>query len=776
MKRKLLLFVFLFVLKILHGQEEFTISGYIKDSRTGEELIAATIYVEELQKGTITNVYGFYSLTIPKGNYTLRFNFLGYNQFKRTVELDADKTIDIELQAKSEQLKEVVIEGQRKNRNVENIEMSVEKMQMKLVKKLPAFFGETDVIKTLQLLPGIQSGGEGSSGLYVRGGGPDQNLLLLDEAPVYNASHLLGFFSVFNSDAIKDLKIYKGGIPAQFGGKASSVIDIRMKEGNMKKFSGKGAVSNLSSRLTLEGPIIPDRWSYIISARRTYADIVGRLAGIDELQDNDLYFYDLNAKTNYIINDKNRIFISGYTGDDNLALGESLYMRWGNWTTTFRWNHLFSSKLFSNFTALYAKYDYNLGVPGDGGDAFDWKSHIRDVNVKLDFTYYHNPSNTIKFGWNSIYHDFIPGESTGFLEGKITAVNALEHALYASNEHKIGKRLTLRYGLRSILFQHVGEGTVYDYVDPDNPSDFTITDTTNYEKWDNIQDFIDLEPRFSAKYSLKNNSSVKMSYNRMIQNLHLISNTNSPTPFDIWLPSSKYIKPLIVNQIALGYFRNFRENTYEASAEVYYKDIKNQIDYKDGAELFLNPNIETELLRGDAYSYGLELLLKKQEGRFTGWISYTYARVLNKIPGINDGKEYPSSYERKHDVSFIATYNLNDRWSFSANWVFASGNPTSYPETKYLIQGNTIRHFSERNAYRIPDYHRLDISATMEINPGSKKRYKHSLNFSVYNLYGRRNAYSVTFQENEDNPAVMEANRLSIVGAQIPSITYLFNF
>lgn len=760
----------------------YSISGYIADENSGESLIGATVYVAELGIGSATNAYGYYSIAVPKGKYSLSFSYIGFDTKSVDVIIETSKTLNISLNEQTEQIEEVVVSGERSNANVESVKMSVVKMPVKMVKKLPSFMGEVDIIKSIQMLPGIQSGGEGSSGLYVRGGGPDENLMLLDEAPVYNASHLMGFFSVFNSDAIKDIQVYKGGIPAMYGGKASSVIDIRMKDGNSKSFHGSGGIGNISSRLTLEGPIIKDQASFIISGRRTYADFVGKLAGIEQLQENKLYFYDLNGKVNLKISDKDKIYGSFYTGDDAFALGESLYMRWGNVTGTVRWNHIFGNRVFSNTSFIYSKYDYNLGVPGSGADQFDWSSQIRDINLKEDITYLVNENNKISAGFNFITHNFQPGkidvgDDSYFTDMELTHYNAIDNDFYVSNEQKVGARLALNYGLRLSIFQQVGEGQLRKYQNPEAPNASEITEVIDYKKGEFIGDpYINLQPRLAAKYTLSETSSLKGSYNRMVQNLHLISNTNSPTPLDIWLPSNEYIKPLITDQVALGYFRNFKNDAIETSVEAYYKDMKNVIDYKDGAELFLNEDLETELLEGDGYSYGLELLVKKQQGKFTGWVSYTLARTMRQIEGINDGDAYPSSYDRTHDFSIILNYELNKYWNISANWLFATGNATSYPVSKYTVQGNTMYVYADRNSYRIPSYHRMDFSVNYDFRKNDQRKYKQSLNLSLYNVYNRRNAYSVTFRQNEDNPNVSEAVRLSIVGSVIPSITYNFSF
>lgn len=759
-----------------------TVSGYIRDAGSGESLIGATCFVPGFQAGTTSNLYGFYSLTLPEGTHEIVFSFIGYVTQTVQLNLQSNQVLNISMKEETLNLNEVIVSGTRKDRNVEGIAMSREKIPVQMVKKLPSFMGEVDVLKTITLLPGIQNGGEGSSGLYVRGGGPDENLLILDEAPVYNASHLMGFFSVFNSDAIKDIEVYKGGIPAQYGGKASSVIDIRMKDGNINQFHGQAGIGNISSRLTLEGPIIKEKWSFIVSGRRTYADVLGRIIGIEELQENQLYFYDLNLKTNIRFSDKDRLFISAYTGDDYFKLGESIYMKWGNLTTTARWNHIFGNRLFSNTSVIFSNYGYNLGVPEGSADQFDWNSQIEDINFKEDFSWYLNSSNRINFGINIIKHRFNPGkidagENSFFRPLKLTEYNAVNGALYVSNEQKIGPLFTVQYGLRLSVFQQIGEGKVREYQNPESPDDHEIINETSYGNWEKIgSPYVYPEPRVSFKLTTGSTSSVKASYNRMVQNLHLISNTNSPTPLDIWLPTSKYIKPLISDQIAAGYFRNFGGNTFETSIEVYYKDTKNVLDYKDGAELFLNEDLETELLTGNGYSYGIEFLAKKQEGKITGWLGYTLAKSMRKIPGINEGRAYPSTYDRTHDVSFILNYDLNQQLSLSANWVYSTGTPVTYPAAKYEVQGNTLFYYSDRNSNRIPDYHRLDFSVTWNPKKNESRKVKRSLNMSLYNVYARKNAYSVYFRQNENNPSVTEAMRLSIIGTIIPSVTYNINF
>lgn len=778
MNKIVLTLILSFITSFVFAQK-VTLSGYIKDTSNGESLIGATIYVEELKQGTATNTYGFYSLTIPEGSYTLQLSFIGYETIFQKINANKSQNVSLSLQEDTRKIEEITVKGEAANANVERIEMGINKLPIKTIKRLPAFMGEVDIIRTIQLLPGIQSGGEASSGLYVRGGGPDENLMLLDEAPVYSASHLMGFFSVFNSNAIKDIKVYKSGIPAQFGGKGSSVIDIRQKDGNSQQFGFDGGIGNLSSRLTLEGPIIKDKWSFLVAGRRTYYDILGKAVGIKELQDNILYFYDLNGKSNLIINDKNRLYISGYLGDDMLELGESLFMCWGNATATTRWNHIFGDQLFMNISAIYSNYNYNLGVPGENADNFNWSSRIRDYNGKVDLSYFPNPNNTINFGANLIHHNFQPGKITTngdnamFSDLELSHYNALEGALYISNEQKISNRLSLQYGLRLSYFQQVGRGSERIYLNPEVLDKDEIIETKEYKRMEKIGNpFIYPEPRLGMRFTIDSKSSFKSSYTRMVQNLHLISNTNSPSPMNIWLPTSTHIKPLLVDQISVGYFRNFENNMFETSIEMYYKNMQNVLDYREGAELFLNEAIETELLHGKGNSKGLELLIKKSQGDLSGWIAYTWAKTTRTIDGINNGKPYPSAFDRRHDIAVVTSYQLNKYWNVAGNFVYASGSPTSYPVAKYNMQGNQVYEYSSRNSNRIPEYHRLDFSFTYDFKKNDKRRFKQSINVSVYNIYGRKNAYSISPRAVEDNPSQTEFVRISIIGAQIPSITY----
>lgn len=774
--KKILLFTLAILLALqVISQNKYTISGYVKD-QSGEELIGATIYIPQLKTGSVTNVYGFYSITIPEGNYQLDYSYIGYKTETKEINLNKDISLPVSLSEDTKSIEEVIVTAERKNDNVVRTEMSTVKLQAKEIKKIPALMGEVDIIKAIQLMPGIQSTGEGFSGFNVRGGSPDQNLILFDEATVYNASHLMGFFSVFNNDAIKDLKIYKGDIPAEYGGRLSSLLDIRMKEGNQKKLEATGGIGTISSRLTLEGPIIEDKWSVLVAGRRTYADLFLLFSQDEAIRSNKLYFYDLNLKTNYRINDKNRIFVSGYFGRDVFKFGDLYGFDWGNLTFTARWNHLFSDQLFSNFSVIYSDYDYKM-ESGQGNNGFKWTSNLKDIKIKGDLTYYPNTRNTIKYGIEAIYHHFNPGfargtgsESAMYNSLKMPESNALEYAAYISNEHKITPKLTLNYGIRGSVFQNMGESTVYNFDE-----NYEKIDSTTYKQWEIYNTFYGLEPRLNINYTINQRSSVKASYSRTKQYLHLASNSTAGSPLDVWLPSSPNIEPQLANQVAVGYFRNWLDDMLETSIEFYYKDMDNQIDFKDHADLMLNPELEGEFRIGDAWSYGMELLIRKQEGRFTGWISYTLSKAERKFPDINKGKVYVSVYDKPHNISVVGMYELSPRWNVSATWVYATGAPVTFPSGKYTYENVAVPIYTERNGYRMPDYHRMDLSITLKSKPKPNKRFNSDLNLSIYNVYNRHNAWMIYFGEDEDNPDITIAEKVYVFPI-IPSLTWNFYF
>lgn len=763
------------------GGKKITVSGHIRDKNSGEDLIGATVFVKEMKTGTSSNIYGFYSISLDAGNYTLEYSYVGFEPVRRTIDLKENLTIDIELSEKEQELQEVVITGTAINDNVTKAEMSTIKMDTKTIKQIPALMGEVDIIKAIQLLPGVQTISEGSSGFSVRGGSLDQNLIQLDEATVYNASHLMGFFSVFNNDAIKDVKLYKGDIPASAGGRLSSLLDVRMKDGNAKKYSATGGIGTISSRLTLEGPIIKDKASFIVSGRRTYADLFLKLNSDPAISNNTLYFYDFNAKVNYNINENNRVFASAYYGKD-VFKSPDFKMLWGNRTFTFRWNHLFSKKLFSNFTLLHSKFDYQLGVPEGSANSFEWIANLKDYGAKADYTYYLNTNNTLRFGLSAIYHNFIPGTARGLgsdallTEYEVENNNALESAIYISNEQKIGARLIAKYGLRFSHFVNVGESTIYNY-----DVHYLMVDSTVYAKGEFFSPYYGFEPRIGLTYILNELSSIKASYARTRQYIQLAQNSTAGTPMDIWFPSSPNVKPQIADQFALGYFRNFLDNTIETSVEGYYKKTKNAIDFKDHAELLLNRLFEGELRFGEGQAYGLEFLVRYQLSKFSGWVSYTLSRTERKTStpypedGINDNKTYPTTYDKPHNVSVVLNYNLSKRILLGATWVYNTGSAVTFPVGRIEYGNKYIPIFSERNGYRMPDYHRLDVSATLLSKEKPGRKFNWDLNFSAYNAYARKNPWVINFKTSTDNPNETYAEMIYLFSI-VPSITFNFRF
>ncbi|MES2397719.1 MAG: TonB-dependent receptor [Bacteroidota bacterium] len=755
------------------NKTQYTISGYVKDAKTGEELIGATIVIKELAAtGTSTNAYGFYSITIQEGNYTVSSQFLGYDSKATPVALTQNTKLDFILSEAQHNLDEVVVTEEKKNENITKNQMGVEKLDIQQIKNIPVLFGEKDVLKTLQLLPGVKTAGEGNSGFYVRGGGADQNLILLDEATVYNASHLLGFFSVFNSDAIKDVTLYKGTQPADYGGRLSSVLDIKMKDGNDKKFGVSGGIGLISSRLNIEGPIVKDKGSFIISARRTYADMFLKLSRDSATRQAKLFFYDVNAKANYRINDKNRIFLSGYFGKDVLGFGNSFGINWGNATGTVRWNHLFSEKLFSNTSVIFTNYDYKISV-NSGGTEIDIISRIQDYGLKQDFQYFANVRNKLKFGFNSTYHKIIPGTITVKSDSPIGDLGlpnkyALENSIYGSHEIKVTDKFNFEYGLRISSFSLLGPGSFNTY-----DTNGEISTTTTYTSGQFVKTYINPQPRISSSFILSEKSSLKASYDRNAQNLHLLSNSTSGNPTDLWIPSSNNVKPELCDQVSLGYFRNFKENMFEFSSEIYYKNMQNQIDYKNFAQLNFNENVESQLLFGKGRAYGIEFFIKKKLGRFNGWIGYTLSRTEKKIEGINNGTWYAAKQDRTHDISIVGIYELTKKWTLSATWIYYTGNAVTFPTGKYEVGGQVQFYYTERNGYRMPTYHRLDIGATYQAKKTEK--FESSWNFSVYNAYGRENAYTITFQEDPNDPTKTQAVQTTLFRF-VPSITYNFKF
>jgi hypothetical protein len=751
-----------------------TLSGYIKDAETGEELIGANVYISGKSAGTTTNVYGFYSISLNPGKYTFVFSFVGYQPSRQTINLTENKTLNIELAPKEKEIKEIVVKGEKPDENVVRNQMSYEKIKVKKLSELPTFLGETDIIKSIQLLPGVQTISEGSSGYSVRGGSQDQNLVLLDEATVYNISHFLGFFSVFNNDAIKNAELYKGDIPARYGTRLASVLDIRMKDGNSKKFAGTGGIGNISSRLTLEGPIIKDKTSFLVSGRRTYFDLFIPLIPEEDIQGNKIYFYDLNAKLNHKINENNRIYLSGYFGQDKFK-NDFSDIGYGNRTVTLRWNHLYSERLFSNVTLINSKYDYSLASPEDEAWSYKWDSKLIDYCGKIDFTWYLNPSNTVRFGLSSCHHTFDPGRIKGtgeeslFTNFKIPNKHTLEHGLYISNEQNLTNQLTLKYGLRLSVFQNIGKGTYYNYN-----QNYNVTDSTYYEKGEIYNTYIGIEPRLGIKYQINNRSSVKASYSRTRQHIQLAQNSTAGTPLDIWFPASPNVKPQICDQFALGYFRNFFNNQLETSVEAYYKDMKHTIDFKDHASLLLNPKLEGELRFGDSYSYGIEFMSNINTTILNGRLSYTYSRTKRIIPAIQEDP-FNAPYDRPHNISLVMSYSISPRTVLSANWTYKTGQPVTFPTGRFEYDGVIVPVFSDRNDYRLSDYHRLDLSLTIKSKDKPGKKWKGEWNFSIYNAYARKNTWAISFIQDENNPDITYAEKTYLFSI-IPSITYNFKF
>jgi hypothetical protein len=785
MKKHFLLFISLFFTLNVSAQEKFTVSGYIKDATNGEGLIGVSVYVQEIKSGTQTNPYGFYSLTLPKGTYNLVLSYVGFEKISKRVDLSQDVKLDVELKDDSKLLQEVVVTTKKADDNVKNIEMSVNKIDIKTMQKMPALLGEVDIIKSIQFLPGVTSVGEGASGFNVRGGGIDQNLVLLDEAPVYNSSHLFGFFSVFNPDAVKDVKLIKGGIPSQYGGRVSSILDVRMKEGNAKKPQFSGGIGSIFSRLTYESPFLKDKGSFIVALRRSYIDILAKPFLNSDLKGTTFYFYDFTAKANFRANEKNTFFLSGYFGRDKF--GADFGFNWGNATTSFRWNHVFNNKLFLNNTVFYSNYDYALQSDlkqKNDQDAFRWKSNIITYSIKPDFTYYPNTNNTVTFGGQLTYYTFNPGQAVAISGGVERAIGlddkfASETALYIGNEQKINSKISLQYGLRYSLYNYLGKGKAYELSAVANDGERrSVTKTTEYGWGKSIQQYGNFEPRFSANFSLGQDNSIKLSYNRLAQYIHLLSNTTASSPLDVWTPSSNNIKPQLADQIALGYFHNFNDNLFETSVEVYYKKLYNQIDYVRNADLLLNTAVEADLLFGKGRAYGAEFYVKKTKGKFNGWISYTLARTERKIEGLNQNTWFPSRIDKPHNLAIVGIYDLNKRWTFSTNFTLSTGTPASFPTNKFIWQDYALPHnyYDTRNAYRIPASHRLDFAATRQTKYAFFKHGTGEWVFSIYNVYNRRNPFSVFVRQNETDPTKTEAVRYAVFGSIIPAVTYNFKF
>ena len=790
--RQIILFLVTILCSLsIFAQEKFTLSGTISDANSNETLIGVNVVVAELKTGVTTNEYGFYSITIPKGAYTIQISYLGYQTLQESITFDQNIKNNFKLFSNETALKEVIITDNKTKTDIKRPEMSVNKLSIATIKKMPVVLGEVDVLKSILLLPGVTNAGEGASGFNVRGGGADQNLILLDEATIFNSSHVFGFFSVFNPDAIKDLKLYKGGIPARFGGRASSVLDIYQKDGNSKEFHVNGGIGLISSRILAEGPLVKDKGSFLIGGRSSYAHLFLKLS--EEQKDNSAYFYDLNTKLSYKLDTNNSLYLSGYFGRDVFSLSKSFTNIYGNATLNLRWNHLFSEKLFSNLSLIYSDYYYGLDLDFVG---FKWDSGIKNYNIKYDFKNYISDTFKLNYGINGIYYEFNPGTikpsdaNSGINFEQLDKKYAFESALYINADHDITDKIALSYGLRYSMFYRLGQSTVNIYEN-NNPVLFnpdlqlyekaTPIDTQFYNRNKVIKNYNYLEPRLSLAYQINENQSVKASYNRMVQYLQLISNTTSPTPLDVWTPSDNFIKPQIADQVALGYFKNFKDDMYSIEVESYYKKVQNRLDYIDGANLIANKAIEQIILNGTLRSYGLEILLRKNEGKLNGWISYTLSKSEQQTPGrtplesgINNGQWYNSVYDKLHNIAVTSSYNLNEKWSFAANFALQTGQPITYPLGQYEYLGINVPNYGLRNKNRLPTYHHLDIAATLTPDSNKNRQWKGEWVFSIYNLYNRKNAASINFRQNAET-GTNEAVKTSIFGV-VPAVSYNFKF
>lgn len=786
----LCLSLFLLFSVLVLAQEKYTISGTVTDASNGETVFGASVFLENTAIGAVTNEYGFYSITASEGEYSLKVSYVGYATSSQRITLNTNQKINFELSEASTELEEVVIVAEESERlNIKTPQMSVSKLKVETIKQMPVVLGEVDVIKSIQLLPGVTSGDEVSGGFNVRGGSQDQNLVLLDEAIIYNISHLFGAFSVFNADAIKDVKLYKGGIPARFGGRVSSVLDVRQKDGNSKNFELNGGIGLISSRLSAEGPIFNDKGSFLVAGRGSYIHLFLKAAG----EENSANFYDLNLKTNYNINKTNKLYLSGYFGRDEFNFGANFNSGYGNASGNLRWNHIFSDRVFSNLSFIYSDYDYILDFKSF---EFDWISEITNYNIKYDLSYFQSNKLQLDFGLNAIYYDFNPGEinpttSTSSINPLLLdQKRAFENGLYASAEYKVSDDLTVTAGLRYSYFMRRGGQALTDY---ENGLPIVYNETlgvyeegnaigeTAYAKNETIKSFGNLEPRLALAYQLNEDSSFKAGYSRTAQYIHLLSNTLSVTPLDVWTPSGKFIKPQLSDQYAIGYFRNFNDQRYSLEVEAYYKTVANRIDYIDGSDLIGQNTIETEILNGEMRAYGLEFLFRKTKGDFKGWLAYTISKAEQRTPGgaaggpgINNGNWYYAPQDRTHDVSLTTSYKLNSKWDFGANLIYQTGRPVTYPDGQYSYEDLNIASFSDRNASRLTDYHRIDISATYVPNRKPEKRWKGEWVFGIYNIYNRRNAASISFGQNRETGA-NEATRTAIFGI-VPSVSYNFKF
>lgn len=785
MKYLVLLVLFSGVFTSSFAQKQFTISGTVTSGKSGETIINTSIKIVNTDAGTTSNEYGFYSLTLGAGEYDLQFSAVGYETIIEHISLKADIVKNILLTDEIQDLEAVSVSANTRGRTITNPQMGVERLTMSEIRNIPMLLGERDILKAIQLLPGIKSAGDGNSGFYVRGGSSDQNLILLDEANVYNASHLMGFFSTFNPDVVKDVTVYKGGMPAQYGGRLSSVLDIKMNEGNNQDFAVSGGLGIISAKVNVEGPVQKGRSSFLVSGRRSYADIFAGLARDPGVRNNKLYFYDLNTKVNYALGKKDRLYLSGYFGRDFLKLDKQFGLDWGNATGTLRWNHIFNNKLFSNTSFIYSNFNYNIALDNSNNNVNIF-SQIRDVNLKQEFQWYAGAKHNLRFGFSSIYHNIKPGEVTG--GGKTSFNNfylqnrySWENGLFITDTWRPATWLNITFGARGTSFGIYGPGNFYDVN-----ANGEVTDTLTYTKGQLVKNYLNIEPRLAASFIFNNTSSFKISYVRNVQNLHLIANSVTNFPTDKWIASTNIIKPETSDLYATGWYKNLSSNEYELTTEAYYKQMYNQLDYRTGADVYTNDAIETQILSGIGRAYGFETMIKKKSGKLTGWVGYTISKTERKINGINNGEWYNARQDRTHDLAIVANYQLTRRWNLSANWVYYTGDAVTFPAGKYVIDNQVVFYYTDRNAYRMPDYHRLDLGATYQwkgaprlfrwaLTDAQKKRWSSELAFSIFNAYGRENAYIISFRQNEDDPSKTEAVKTSLFRF-IPSVSYNFKF
>ena len=785
MKINFIGFLLLLLSSSASAQNKFTISGYVKDSLNGETLIGATITVQGLSKGINSNQYGFYSITLTEGKYTLLCSFVGYRYKAVQLNLNSDTKINFEVLPKISLSEEVVVSTKKRDANVKNAQMGKFTLPIEQIKSIPAFLGEVDLLKTIQFLPGVRNAGEGSAGIYVRGGGPDQNLILLDDAPVYNTGHLFGFFSIFNADAIKNVTLIKGGMPAQYGGRLSSVLDVSMKEGNNQKLQVEGGIGVIASRLSIQGPIKKNKSSFILSGRRTYIDAISKpfISKTSQFRGSGYFFYDVNAKVNYIFSDKDRIYLSGYFGRDvfDFANGKQslkINIPWGNATGTFRWNHVFNKKLFGNTTAVYNDYNFTFNALQND---FELKlaSGIRDISLKQDFDLYPYTGHKIKFGGIYTFHKFTPSVISGKQDSTIFKPNNAqikyghEAALYFQDDWEINDKIKVQAGLRYSWFQQIGPYKIYQTDDNGNRTDSTV-----FGSGKAVKTYGGLEPRITVRYALNDETSFKASVSRNLQYIHLVSNAGTTLPTDIWVPSTYKVKPQISWLYAAGLFKNFKDNMYETSVELYYKQMQNQIEYKEGYTPTGIDDTENSFTFGKGWSYGAEFFINKTKGRLTGWVGYTLSWTWRKFPALNFGEKYPAKYDRRNDMSIVAIYELNKKWRLSASFVYGSGNAATLPQRFYIVGGILTQEYSRINEYRLPSYHRLDFAAILTPKKNIKRKIKTEWVFSVYNAYNRKNPYFIYFDQtgNPFNGTLqIQAKQVSLFPV-IPAITWNVRF